>query len=304
MTSRGQGATVIVPTLNRGPYLLDTLRDIVAQDYRPLEILVVDQSSEPSLEVEHYADRFPELISYRRVPFRGLPLARNYGWQNAKYEALVFVDDDIRCGPSLVREHMRSLSQAKVGMVAGGIDERIPAPRHSAKPGKFCFWTATPSRGFDHRGEHFVTHVPGGNFSTWRSVLALAGGADEALAVGAALYEETDLSLRVIGCGFQIRFNGNARLMHLAARQGGCRVPDIVGYVGSLAHNRVILISRYLKWFHLPTAYMRLVLLITSYAAHYRNIRVVDAALRGIIAGRRHAKQPRLCSDYGAAVHV
>ena len=46
MNPRTAGATVIVPTLNRGPYLINTLHDLLAQDYRPLEILVVDQSGE------------------------------------------------------------------------------------------------------------------------------------------------------------------------------------------------------------------------------------------------------------------
>src|SRR6202043_3278415 len=151
-----------------------------------------------------------------------LPLARNYGWQHAKYEAIVFVDDDIRCGPELVSEHLRGLTQPGIGMVAGGIDE----PRSSqenGKPGHFNPWTATPSRGFESTGEFHVSHVPGGNFSAWRSVLQTAGGFDEALTAGAALYEETELSLRVSKCGFDIWFRGSARLQHLAAGGGGWR---------------------------------------------------------------------------------
>ena len=45
MDQQKQGISVVVPTLNRGSYLIDTLHDLLAQDYRPIEILVVDQSA-------------------------------------------------------------------------------------------------------------------------------------------------------------------------------------------------------------------------------------------------------------------
>jgi GT2 family glycosyltransferase len=295
---RENGATVIVPTLNRGAFLLETLTDLVAQEFRPLEILVVDQSEENELSTtaEEFAQGFPGLIQYRRVNFRGLPQARNYGWQNAKYEALIFVDDDIRCGPFLVREHLRSLRLPGVGMVAGGVDERTADRCISTDSGKFCFWTATPIRNFAASGEYSVMHVAGCNFSIWRSVLKRAGGVDEALGQGAALYEETELCLRVTACGFQIRFNGSARLVHRVAEHGGCRTRDIGSYVASLAHNRTILIGRYLKWFQMPTAYMRLLLLVASYAAQYRNLTLLVAAMEGMVQGQQVSKRPRICT--------
>jgi len=220
MDQQKQGISVVVPTLNRGSYLIDTLHDLLAQDYRPLEILVVDQSCGEDATLPDLAVRHCDLISYHKVSFRGLPLARNYGWQQAKYEAVVFVDDDIRCGPSLVAEHFRGLTQPNIGMVAGGVDERISSEEDSPAPGRFNSWTATPQRGFSATGDCLVKHVPGGNFSAWRSVLQAAGGFDEALALGAALYEETELCLRVRKCGFDIYFNGSARLLHLAAGSG------------------------------------------------------------------------------------
>ena len=80
-------ATVIVPTLNRGGYLYNCLQDLLAQVYRPLEILVVDQSDAVPEEVQALIMAHPDLISYHQVAFRGLPLARNYGWRHARCEA-------------------------------------------------------------------------------------------------------------------------------------------------------------------------------------------------------------------------
>jgi GT2 family glycosyltransferase len=302
MDQQKQGISVIVPTLNRGSFLIDTLHDLLAQEHRPLEILVVDQSREEDPALLRLILEHSNLLSYHKVPFRGLPPARNYGWQQAKYEAIVFVDDDIRCGPSLVSEHLRGLSQPNIGMVAGAIEERASLRENTPTPGQFNSWTATPTRGFSPTDDCLVDHVPGGNFSAWRWVLEAAGGFDEALVVGAALYEETELCLRVRKCGFDIYFNGSALLQHLAAGDGGCRVRDVPEYVESLAHNRAILIGRHLRWFQTPVAYLRLILLFISYAAHYHTLSVFRAGLAGFLKGMQAAKQPPMCSHYTAEV--
>jgi phosphatidyl-myo-inositol dimannoside synthase len=301
---QARGVSIVVATLNRGSCLIDTLHDLLAQDYRPIEILVVDQSSEENSALLNVALQHPSTISYHKVAFRGLPLARNYGWQLAKYENIIFVDDDIRCGPSLVREHVRGLSQPSVGMVAGGIDEAISSKKDGGPPGRFNSWTATPVRNFGARKECLAEHVAGCNFSVTRSVLRAAGGFDEVLSFGAALYEETELCLRVQKSGFDIYFNGNARLQHLAVPNGGCRVPDLARYVESLAHNRAILIGRYLERFQVPFAYFRLLLLFVSYSARYRTMSVFGAGIRGLLNGVKAARRPPVCTDYAPWVRA
>jgi len=298
--NQNQGITVIVPTLNRGSFLLDTLNDLLAQDHRPLEILVVDQSNASDAALLEVVRRNSDLIAYHRVTFRGLPLARNYGWQHAKYEAIVFVDDDIRCAPSLLSEHLRGLLRPKVGMVAGGVEEALPAGRKNrdTETGQFHWWTATPIRSFAAHGEFMVQHVAGCNFSAWRKVLQQAGGFDEALAMGAALYEETELCLRVRRCGCEILFNGKARVRHLTASSGGCRVRDLPKYMRSLAHNRSLLIGRHLPWFRRPVACLRLLLLFVSYAWHYKTVSVFRWFPRALIAGFRTAASAPVCTNY------
>ena len=100
---------------------------------------------------------------------------------------------------------------------------------------------------------------------------AEVGGVDEYLNYGAALYEETEICLRVKELGYKVFFNYDAHVWHLAADTGGCRVLDINRYIASLVHNRALLISRHLKWYHRPTAYIYLLRLVASYAFTYRN---------------------------------
>jgi GT2 family glycosyltransferase len=293
-----QGMTVVVPTLNRGGYLYDCLTDLVAQRHRPLEVLVVDQSETVGDDVAGLIARHGDVISHHRVSFRSLPLARNFGWQRAKHEAILFVDDDIRCGPDLVSEHLRALHLPGVGVVGGGIDTPAGPTDLGLKPGAYMRWTATPLRGFAASGEGYTDHAPGGNFSAWRRALVAAGGIDEALSRGAALYEETDLCLRVGRAGFRVYFDGHARLIHLAAPGGGCRVDRVADYVHAMAHNRGIMIRRHGRWFHAPVALGRLASLGLSYARHYRVPGALAACFKGGLEGLRAGGLEPACTVY------
>ncbi len=290
------GVTVAVPTLNRGGFLANCLRDLLAQDHRPLEILVVDQSAETPPEVARIAAERADIVSYRKVGFRGLPEARNYAWRKARYEAIVYVDDDVRCGPRLAAEHLRALSIPGVGVVAGGIDEANKPLDAGPPTGYFNRWTASPMGGFAASGEKYADHARGANFSAWRHVIEKAGGFDEALNVGAALYEELEFCLRVSKAGWKIYFNGAARITHLAAPSGGCRVEDVPRYVRALAHNRGVLIRRHISFFRWPVALCRLALLGASYAAHYRRPAALPACASGAVAGLVAGGRPPKCT--------
>lgn len=293
------GATVVIPTLNRGSYLIDSLRDLLAQTHRPLEILIVDQSAECPAEVTALVEAHQDLVSYHRVDFRGLLLARNYGWQRARYEAIVYVDDDVRCEPSFVAAHVATLCEPRVGAVAGGIDENVAyVPGQLRRTRGFRRWTASPVGQYGDTDAYDVDAVKGCNFSLWRAAAAAVGGFDERLNVGAALYEDLELCLRLRKAGYRIRFNGQARLKHLAAPSGGCRVPNASRYVEALSHNRGLLMSRHLRWRERPSALTRLGWLITAYARANRDPAVLLAGWRGFASGLIDGREAPICGKY------
>jgi len=302
----GQGVTVVVPTLNRGAYVVDCICDLLAQDYRPLEILVVDQSENIPARVAQLVEAHPGLITYHHVRFRGSARARNFGWQRAQYETIVYLDDDIRCGPWFVKELVRVLDTPGVGVAAGGLQ---PVPGHIAgyslarrrmDAGKFRTWTGTPLAGFEAEGEWNADHALEGDFAVRRRVMEAVGGFDEAFEVPAALYEGTDLCLRIKRAGFSVRFNGRARILHLGAPVGGNRVTNWPMYVYGLAHNRAILIRRHVPVYFWPTAVARLALLVLSYAAHYRASKAIATGLQGFAQGWRAAALPVKCTRFDA----
>lgn len=291
------GFSVIIPTLHRTAFVLDTLKDLVKQEFEyPFEIIVVDQSQDRDDEVAAFAKACP-YINYQYVThFKGLPEARNYGASIAMYDFLLYLDDDVECGTNLLTEHYRSLKEENVGVVAGGITERFNS-NLDCEIGKFVKYSASPLRGFHKDKEKDVDHAGGGNFSIKKSVFEEVGGVDEHLTKGAALYEETDLCMRVSKAGYRIVYNHKAHLYHLAAATGGCRVPDIHKYIFTFSRNRSIIIKRYLPWYYRLTANVFLFKLVLAYMRGYRDSSLYKSYRMGSKEGRKVAPQSILNSS-------
>jgi glycosyltransferase involved in cell wall biosynthesis len=91
MTMSQPLVTVIVPVYNGERYLAFALRSIFEQDYRPLEIIVVDDGSvDGSADI---AKSFPE-IRYSHQSNQGVAVARNVGLDAAQGEFIGFLDQD------------------------------------------------------------------------------------------------------------------------------------------------------------------------------------------------------------------
>ncbi|MEP3145193.1 glycosyltransferase family 2 protein [Qipengyuania citrea] len=285
------GITVVVPTLHRPSVLLDTLRDLSKQDYDDFDILVVDQSDDFNLEAQVFLNSINIESSYVHVTsFRGLPEARNFGLRKAKRDIILYIDDDIRCGAEFVRSHFEAHLATKAEMVAGGISEANGDVSERGQTGSFDWWTATPHRNFHYKKGQWCLHAPGGNFSIRRDVLRRIGGFDEHLTIGAALYEETELGLRLRSAGYRCWFAPEAHLIHLAAPMGGCRVKnDVPRYVLGMAHNRAIVIFRHLKAWHRISAVLRMALYAASYSRSERSLSPFISAIRGMNLGRKVA---------------
>lgn len=291
--------SVIIPTLNRDKYLLLAVQDMLVQQYDDFDIVVVDQSPAPTPEMQVVIDANPDKLKYFNVDFKGLPQARNYGWQHSDAEIVIYIDDDIRSDDQLIKNHVSCYSDPEIGMVAGGIDEAHRGLDDGPKVGTFSRWSCTPHRGFASNTDQWVDHVPGGNFSAKRQLLELAGGVDEHLTLGAALYEESELSLRVKQVtGKKFWFKANARLLHLAADDGGCRVVnDVPKYIWGLSHNRAIVMRRYLSPLQRMIAMLFLFKLVLAYAKSDRSFSAIGAFWRGYRLGKKNAGAKPKCTD-------
>jgi len=82
----------IVPVFNGERYLQESLDSILAQTYRPIEIIVIDDGSTDGTRavVASYGDA----IRYLWQPNAGPPRARNFGLSAAEGEFVAFLDAD------------------------------------------------------------------------------------------------------------------------------------------------------------------------------------------------------------------
>lgn len=89
--------SVIIPVKNGERFLASAINSVLEQDYRPLEIIVVDGSSTDS--TAKIAKSFKH-VRYVRQSGRGLADAWNVGIEAAKGELIAFLDHDDLWAPN------------------------------------------------------------------------------------------------------------------------------------------------------------------------------------------------------------
>ena len=120
--------SVIIPTLNRYPYLKDVLKDLEAQDYTNFEVIVVDQS-EPFQKDFYTGYTLNMSVDYQEE--KALWLARNTAINKAQGDYILLFDDDSRIAPNWISEHLKTLDFFKADLSSGvsisKVGDAIPA---------------------------------------------------------------------------------------------------------------------------------------------------------------------------------
>lgn len=209
--------SVIVPTYRRERLLCETVADVLAQTYRPMELVVVDQTPAHDEETRLYLDRVADQIRLLRVEPPGIPRARNAGVLAARGDVVLFVDDDVVLPPEFVATHARRYREARIGGVAGRVVVSADVARPLVEP--------PPATGvdFDRTEPGDAAFARGCNMSFRKDLLVRAGLFDEAYS-GHTAGEEEDACFAVRRLGYRIAFDPEAWLVHRYERQGGSRV--------------------------------------------------------------------------------
>lgn len=108
--------SVIIPTLNRYPWLVDALKDLETQDYKNFEVIVVDQS-EP-FQADFYSE-FNLDIKLIRQEEKALWLARNTAIKLSDADYIAMYEDDVRVPPYWLSSHLKCLDFFKADISAG-----------------------------------------------------------------------------------------------------------------------------------------------------------------------------------------
>jgi GT2 family glycosyltransferase len=119
----GARVSVLVPTIERYPYLRVLLEQLRAQTVRPHEILVIDQTPVAERDAaiaRDFAD-LPIRLFHQDAP--GQCTSRNFGLRQATGDHVLFIDDDDEVPPTLIERHLRTLARFDVDVSCGVADE-------------------------------------------------------------------------------------------------------------------------------------------------------------------------------------
>jgi Glycosyltransferases involved in cell wall biogenesis len=101
--------SIIIPVYNCEKYLDKCLGSVIAQSYRKLEIIVINDGSKDNSGqiIQEYADNYANILPINQTN-SGVSAARNNGIEKASGEYLLFVDGD----DYLEAEYVKKLVEA------------------------------------------------------------------------------------------------------------------------------------------------------------------------------------------------
>ena len=115
--------SVIVPSYNQGPFIRETIESVLSQDYRPIELLVIDgASTDETVSVLQSFTGAPEL-RWRSEPDKGVVDAVNKGLREARGEIQVIQSSDDFFVPGAFRTMVAAFDRhPHAGLIFGDIE--------------------------------------------------------------------------------------------------------------------------------------------------------------------------------------
>jgi len=153
-------------------------------------------------------------IRWIRLANPSITHAMNMGLEHAQNDVVLFLDDDIIPGKSLIAAHARAQSQQGCNIVAGQVLQPGEEPLSEESNGAgFRFYSSR---------RQIISELMGGNFSIKRDTAMRIGGFDENF-VQVAYRFEAEFAARALAAGEKILFEPDASIRHLKASTGGTR---------------------------------------------------------------------------------
>lgn len=197
--------TVLIPTIDRYPYLEVLLDQLRRQTIRPHEIIVIDQSPK-QVRRTALADQFPDLpVRYLDQDSPGQCTSRNAGLLRGTGDYVLFIDDDDEVPDDLIELHLKNLEHFHCEVSCGVADE----VGVTELPENFRFVRVSDV-------------FPTNNTLIRKGVLHRSGLFDLAYNRGARA--DADLGYRVYKSGALMMLNPGIRVLHHHAPSGGLRV--------------------------------------------------------------------------------
>lgn len=99
--------SIIIPAYNVAPYIGETLTSVFAQTFTGYEVIVINDGSPDTAELEHVLSPFMTRITYLKQKNLGASAARNAGLRLARGEFVAFLDADDLWLPNYLDEQIK-----------------------------------------------------------------------------------------------------------------------------------------------------------------------------------------------------
>ncbi len=109
--------SIVIPAYNVAPYIGETLDSVFAQTFADYEVIVVNDGSPDSEDLERALARFIDRLNYLKQENRGASAARNAGVRAAQGEFVAFLDADDLWLPNYLDEQMKFMSERDCDLV-------------------------------------------------------------------------------------------------------------------------------------------------------------------------------------------
>jgi glycosyltransferase involved in cell wall biosynthesis len=115
--STDQTVSVIIPAYNAAKYIAETLDSVLNQTFTSLEVIVINDGSPDTAELERELQPCLARIRYLKQENRGAAAARNTGLRAATGEFVAFLDADDTWLPTFLEEQMKFLKASGADFV-------------------------------------------------------------------------------------------------------------------------------------------------------------------------------------------
>ncbi len=193
--------SIVITTRNRRDELATALESCLAQDYKPLEVLVFDDASTDGT-LEFVREKYPPVRVFRTEARQGLIVLRNWGFRESRGEMVFSLDDDAY----YTDKNTLSLTVEvfKADPTVGAVALPFIEPRKPLRSGA----SDAPAPGSEVRSYRGCAHA------VLRNAALKAGGYREFFIHQG---EERDLCVRMLQHGYRVVYGAGSPVVHLVS---------------------------------------------------------------------------------------
>jgi len=300
--------SVVICTRNRTRDLENCLNHLSNQQYRPKEIIVVDNAPSNN-STEELVKNYPG-INYLKELRPGLDIARNSGAKMALCSIIAYMDDDVRPHPLWIYHLKESFNDSNVMAMTGlVIAAELETESQQIFEKYWSFNRGYIDKYYDYKffNGHSRTGPPvweigaGANMAFRKTVFERIGYFDERLDVGAAgCNGDSEMWFRILSLNMTIHYNPRAVSFHKHRTEIGQLKRQIFYYMRGFAaaamiqqdYNKKVNYSRHL-FYKLPLFYLKKSIRhFPVYRSRYRTVfNEIAGLLSGVLFYLKHKHQ-------------